>query len=122
MLSEENTFKPDPGRMIRAIRFMNTKGFKLGSSLKEYIKMNGIKMVVTTILQKASQFGLGYEYKRIWSYKNDATIIVSLFEHGLLYNQMNQPDDTARRSRSHVTQYRISSAASHRRFSEKTPS
>jgi tRNA nucleotidyltransferase/poly(A) polymerase len=42
----ESTFGPDPSRMIRAIRFLVTRDFKLDRSIESYIRQKGQEMMV----------------------------------------------------------------------------
>lgn len=50
VISPDQTFTPDPSRMIRAVRFAVTRGFTFDSTLMKYIKENGSALMVSTIL------------------------------------------------------------------------
>lgn len=71
VITPDETFSPDPSRMIRAVRFSVTRGFTFEPILMKYIKENGSNLMVNTVLTQnkdnSSRNMTNPEYFKIFS-------------------------------------------------------
>ncbi|MEJ5307696.1 MAG: HD domain-containing protein [candidate division WOR-3 bacterium] len=77
-LSNENSFKDDPLRILRAFRFRYELNFKFSKGLRNFI------LESKYLLKNVAKERISFELKKILSYENGETIFKDLKDYGIL--------------------------------------
>ncbi|MEO0304654.1 MAG: hypothetical protein ABIM64_05265 [candidate division WOR-3 bacterium] len=77
-VTNQNSFKDDPLRILRAFRFKYELDFKFSKGIKKLIFEN------RDLLKKVAKERISFELKKILSYENGASIFKDLKDYGIL--------------------------------------